>query len=392
MLEILLSAIFFLSIYFRKIISYFEVFPNFYFYEFIFLIITIYVFCKFNVKKFVESKLLFLYVCMIILALFILLLALFKISNGGSPENYKEVGILLYPFYWSLLLLIFNNADLGKLNTYSNHTILVFPIFLSVLIFFGIYAALVGVNIILWPNNNMILTSCLLALTHKGKKPLYNLSIISSLFSILNLLIEAQRGAFLILVFGFITLIKDLKNLLIFFLVLLSMYLLVDFYGSELSVRFENGSSDFLYFINAILGDSDIRYSSSETRMNMWLSVVNQIQDNAIIFFSGLPIDQTIVSEAWRTPHNGYLSAIARGGILTLLFYLFLLYDSFLALLYTRRSESFSLCHYIYFACCIDALTQTVFDSPYSLFILIFSSSLSIAIRNKAKFNTHNAL
>jgi hypothetical protein len=114
----------------------------------------------------------------------------------------------------------------------------------------------------------------------------------------------------------------------------------------------------------------------------MWKSVLSQINQNTTIFLVGMPLHQKIISNhPWAYPHNGYLSAFARGGFLTFCCYLLFLLDSFFALQYTKRDKIFSMSHYVYFAACIDAFTQTVLDSPYSLILLMFSAALSITIR-----------
>lgn len=200
--------------------------------------------------------------------------------------------------------------------------------------------------------------------------------------------IEAQRGAFLILVFGILFLFRRFKHLLVlFFLSIIIIYLFIDNYGSFLSYRFENGASDFFEFFKSFFNLSfDPRYSSTESRLGMFRYVIENYTNDGIIFFQGLPIDQIIVPKAWRNPHNGYLSAFSRGGIFIFLFYFLFLIDSLHAIYFSRQANLFSITHFVYFSCCIDAFTQTTFDSPYSLFLLIFSSSLSIAIRIRFKY------
>ena len=98
---------------------------------------------------------------------------------------------------------------------------------------------------------------------------------------------------------------------------------------------------------------------------------------------TGEPLTMSLVSEAWRTPHNGYLSALGRGGVIALMFYLVLALDAVRALLFLRRVPERPLIHLLYFCGCADALTQTVFDSPYSLFLVICAGACSTVMRGR---------
>ena len=161
---------------------------------------------------------------------------------------------------------------------------------------------------------------------------------------------------------------------------------LVALFGQDLSYRFEEGVSDLGSFFTSVTAPTDDpRYSSTEHRGEMWAHVVGNALDNPVDLAIGKPILESIVPEAWRNPHNGYVSALGRGGLVALVFYLLLLADSIVALLHTRADRQYTVTHLIYFTGCIDAMTQTVFDSPYSLFLVVMSAALSMYARAQAR-------
>ena len=400
MAKLILFSIFFFTLFARRFFAKIEFFSNIYIYElfFCFLFILLLSQVKFE-KKILFKKIPLRYLLLIVLAGYCFSLAIFKclslitdsVSLNLASDGLREVVILFYPIYFVILLVYFftlNKTSLIKFNNYVNISIFVFPIFCSFLYFTKYFYVIIDENgNSLWPNNNFILVSVLLALFHYQKKFTFSYYAFSIFQALTSMLFEAQRGILVILLASYAILIRKLNHLKIVFFLFGTSFILIFLFGSYFSPRFSHNPSNFVTSTFSLpstssSSSSDIRYSSTETRIEMWKSVLSKVNENTTIFFIGMPLHQKIISNhPWAYPHNGYLSAIARGGILTLFCYLLFLLDSIFALQYTKTDKIFSISHYVYFGACIDAFTQTVFDSPYSLILLMFSAALSITIR-----------
>lgn len=140
MINVLITIFLFMTLYIRKFFSYIEFFPGVYISEIFFGIFGFFIANKIiKSKKFstLSKKKPFIYTLMIFFALCSLILALLKLGHNllisDDYDNYKELGILLYPFYWLLFLVFFLSSGveyIKKINSKSNLFFLFFPIYL----------------------------------------------------------------------------------------------------------------------------------------------------------------------------------------------------------------------------------------------------------------------
>lgn len=324
---------------------------------------------------------------------FCLLLAMSKavghVAMAGEAAQLQELPILVYPFFWTVLLVWLSqqtSKSIDCLNAVLSYAVLIFPLGFVVLYTSGLLDVLTLLDKPLWPNNNFIFAACLLvAVFHRHRFPAW-LIWGSTAASLMGVLVEAQRGTFVCLFLAFVLLMRRLTQALQLLTIGIIAIVLVAAFGEDLSYRFEGGVSDLAGFFTSVTADTDDpRYSSTGHRGEMWAHVVANALESPRELALGKPISESIVPEAWRNPHNGYVSALGRGGILAFAFYLLLLVDAVTALLHTRNQPRRVMVHILYFTSCIDAMTQTVFDSPYSLFLVIVSAALSIHERAHGK-------
>jgi hypothetical protein len=308
--------------------------------------------------------------------------AIYHVTSGGEFGRLQELPILVYPFFWAVLLVWLSqqkNRAVAFINAIFSYTLLLFPLAFVALYTSGLLDALTLLDRPLWPNNNFVFAACLLvSVFHRHRFPAW-LIWSSTAAALMGVLIEAQRGTFVCLFLAFLLLMRRATQALQLLAIGLVAIVIVAAFGEDLSYRFEGGVSDLAGFFKSVTATTDDpRYSSTEHRGEMWSHVVANALESPQALALGKPISESIVPEAWRNPHNGYISALGRGGVVAMAFYLLLLADAVAALLHTRERPRQVVVHILYFTSCIDAMTQTVFDSPYSLFLVIVSAALSI--------------
>ncbi len=308
---------------------------------------------------------------------------------NGSPAQLQELPILVYPFFWALLVIWLSqqtHRSIQWLSATLTYAVLLFPLSYVALYASGLLNALTLLDKPLWPNNNFIFAACLLmAVFHRQGLPSW-LIWGSTAASLMGVLVEAQRGMFVCLFLAFALLMRRASQALQLLGIGLTAIFIVAAFGEDLSYRFEGGVSDLAGFFTSVAASTDDpRYSSTEHRGEMWSHVIANALESPLALALGKPVSESIVPEEWRNPHNGYISALGRGGVFALVFYLLLLADAIVALLHTRDSPHRAMTHILYFSSCVDAMTQTVFDSPYSLFLVIVSAALSIHDRRQFK-------
>lgn len=311
--------------------------------------------------------------------------AVSHVAMAGESAQLQELPILVYPFFWTILLVWLSQQtrrDVDRLHKVLTYTVLLFPLAFVALHASGLLDVLILLDKPLWPNNNFVFAACLLvAVFHRDRFPAWVIWP-STAASLMGVLVEAQRGTFVCLLLAFVLLMRRASQALQLFAIGIAAIAIVAAFGEDLSYRFEGGVSDLAGFFTSVsAGTDDPRYSSTEHRGEMWSHVVGNALESPQAMALGKPISESIVPEAWRNPHNGYISALGRGGVLALTFYLLLLLDSAAALVHTRHRPRHVMAHILYFTSCIDAMTQTVFDSPYSLFLVIVSAALSFSDR-----------
>ncbi len=306
-------------------------------------------------------------------------------ASGGQAAGLQELPILVYPAIYPVLVLwMSQRSPSGRRAVLLSleYAILLFPVYFLVMHATGALEMLSLLNRPLWPNNNFVFSTCLLAIVFcRGAYPTWVL-LVSSCCALIGIMLEAERGAFVCLGLAALVLVRRGGHAVQLGAVALAGLVIVAAFGEQLSYRFEGGLDDAASFFSSIAGGSDDpRYSSTEQRREMWSQVVEDVGAAPDTLLIGKPLSTSIVAEAWRNPHNGYVSALGRGGVFGLLFYLTLLVDATWALWMSQRDLGYPLCHLLYFCGCVDALTQTVFDSPYSLFLVICAGACSVIVR-----------
>jgi hypothetical protein len=397
----LISFLFISLLFGRKIFTYLSFADSIYILEIIFVTILLFLFYK-NPRLSLRGFNKFQFVLCALAAL-CLVFGIVKALDCHTGACLKELPILVYPAYFVVLfcaISMLNDRDIYRLKRVIFYSVMCFPLYHLLLYVADVFPFLATHGLSLWPNNNAFFVSALLPFVLDIKSlGLFGISLIL-VPDILGLLFEAQRGALVCFIVVVFLIVRRKESLYSGFIVCALWLLLAVTIGDKLSVRFTNGVDDIKSFISAsspkIVVDSlvssgvnpsqqDIRYTSTSDRISMWREVISKARGSVTIFTFGLPNHEKLVDRPWRVPHNGFLSAFGRGGILCFMFYVLISIASFIAVL-RLKSSKYSLVYVgLYFTLCVDALTQTTFDSPYSLSIVLILAALYQVDMNRLK-------
>lgn len=396
MIKSLLFITLFVSLlYGRKLFSYIG-YQNIYIIELSFALMLTWSLYKIRLSDFKNTSR--IHNLLIILSSSVFLLGIFKFFNCHTAECLREMPILIYPVYYVIGVLFLsklNSRYISLIMRCMYYGILIFPFYYLFIYGFDIIKLLADSGLSLWPNNNPILIAALSPFMN-GISSLYSIFQICFIMfpAYVGLLVEAQRGA--ILIFIIVALLLFLKrprsilpSVIVAFLWVLSASLI----GGNFSSRFNGGHNDVKNFIEAsnpkiliesistndnqkLLIKDDIRYSSTSDRINMWKEVIGTVSNSYNYLLIGLPLDIKLVNRPWRNPHNGYISSFGRGGIIGLLCYLSFAAFSLTAFFSKKGDKYFNLINIFFIALCIDAITQTTFDSPYSLALFFITAAI----------------
>ena len=236
---------------------------------------------------------------------------------------------------------------------------------------FGIYG---------WPNSTWLSASMMsLSISEFLNKQLRTRTVFIFLISAAVLVFDSQRGGFvdLFVAVGLIIVFKKNDAFLRKCITILAV-LLISLVMLQID---ERSSGDF--FMSIIdpenYGDD---YSSSLSRLDQIVSGLNAWEESIKTLLLGVGPGAMIINDEWRNVHMGYVSILAKYGLLGAVpFYGFLIMLLVFSLK-NIRSNSATIFDIFFICICADALTQTTFDSVPTAAVSIFIIANQFAIRS----------
>ena len=211
-----------------------------------------------------------------------------------------------------------------------------------------------------------------------------NRQLVNLLFflaSISLLVLEGQRGAYVDLLGAsivYLILIRTWNILLISFLSISFFIAIAIFVNTDFSIWLQS-------FIPFSEGSSIAEYNSTNTRFEMWLNLLSLFYESADLktLMFGFGLTTTFFTESFNL-HNGYLQIFANYGLIGItIFTLFIAYIFHCTVsILRRKNDSDLLCVFIFLSFIFDALTQTSFDSPFSLTLFYIVCGLIVTKKN----------
>lgn len=370
----------------------FSIFFSFLLFLFIFLNKPIY-----NLNRVSLTTKLSLIFCCIFIA-YNILIAIFS-----NSINFKGLIPGVYPFVFLLVFIFAINAPLKLL--VKLHTIIFYFYLLSWLIsFFVSYVLTPLIGTIEAPGWTYVYgvslgLSFFLAIKNKYFIILFCLNFIFAILlferaSFFNFLFSlAASGLLLNNYFPKFFIFKSVYYLIFFFLALVFFSpLIINYFFDTSLFRFELDYKNILNFFYSIFSsNADVSGDLSGTRnhrLEMWTDLIEIMFSNFKSLFFGIGYDGEVLDLLgvdFRAPHNGFITIFVRGGLIGLLIYLLFLTFTFFRLkskiVFSSIFENyFFLGGLVFFAFIGDALTGTILDSPFTIFLVYFHLALVMAI------------
>ena len=368
---------------FRKNIAYFEIGPLYYI-EAIVLLLVFFLFLI--IKRFKVNNAL-IDLCIIQLIFIIYSFVIFVFSPG-DPKGYIPYFYGLYFifflqfFYWIFKFIKEKNQSntFESLLKNSFYLLLLSPILLNK---FEIIA----------PGNTLLYSISFFYIILFEKNTFKQIILIS--FYILAFFLSLERA---ILVNTFIPLflmiipLSRLKgkqvsrlfffNILLIFFILSNIKMinefLVDFNIFE--QRFELTAENLLSFVQTIWDsnvqmDSGGAIGSKNHRIEMWIEIINDTSSSLNKFLFGIGFEGFIIQNNFGgIPHNGYLSIFRRTGIIGLSIFFMFLYKLYKLICHSLLESPVHklFIELSFLAFCLEMMTGTIIDSPFTLIIFYF--------------------
>lgn len=124
----------------------------------------------------------------------------------------------------------------------------------------------------------------------------------------------------------------------------------------------ERSQGGFFLSIIRPLEYSD-NYSSGVSRLNQITAAIEVWTESVETILLGVGPFENIIYEAWNDVHMGYVSFLARYGVIAFAFLVACLWSSFKFCAMAIRQKRARLVHFLFLTLIADALTQTTFDS-----------------------------
>lgn len=305
----------------------------------------------------------------------------FLLSNNADPKN-AVVGV--YPIYFVMVYLISLNSNQSSLR--SNVNFLTFMIAISPILAVIYSVALADVlGALKTPGGTFTVAASVLAGVFWVQS--FFLATAVSFISLVLGFLTYERAVFLNIAFAVIVslvLVRRGSEVLfvrqrfyifsLFFVLTIIALPWLDFLQGE-KVRFQFTYTNIFEFFYSIFS-SDVQSvgglaGTRSHRLEMWSAAMDVWSSSFFSVFFGVGYFGDVADTAFRNVHNGYVTILYRGGLVSLFLFLFFLFYIFRFFLTEAisggRSSLFGLALTVAFS--TDILTGTIIDSPFTSYI-----------------------